>query len=97
MILRDIISALEVIAPTSLAEPWDNVGLLVGDPEQQISRILLTIDYSPPVVREARERECDLVIVYHAPVFVRSIESWWAARYPMRFAGAWELVAAHGA
>jgi dinuclear metal center YbgI/SA1388 family protein len=69
MILREIISALEEFAPTSLAEVWDNVGLLVGDPEQEISRILLTIDYSPPVVQEARERECDLVIAYHPPIF----------------------------
>jgi dinuclear metal center YbgI/SA1388 family protein len=67
MQLRSIVDALEKIAPTSAAESWDNVGLLTGDPSQQIHQIMLTIDYSPAVAEEARD--CDLVIAYHPPLF----------------------------
>jgi dinuclear metal center YbgI/SA1388 family protein len=69
MQLSTIISALEQIAPLSLAESWDNVGLLAGDPNQDISGVLLTIDYSAAVAEEARANKCDLVIAYHPPIF----------------------------
>jgi dinuclear metal center YbgI/SA1388 family protein len=67
MQLRTIINALDRIAPTSTAESWDNVGLLVGDPNQTINQILLTIDYTPAVAEEGRD--CDLIIAYHPPLF----------------------------
>jgi putative NIF3 family GTP cyclohydrolase 1 type 2 len=60
MQLRQIIDAMEQIAPTAGAEPWDNVGLLAGDPNQEITQILLTIDYTPAVAEEGRD--CDLAI-----------------------------------
>jgi dinuclear metal center YbgI/SA1388 family protein len=69
MKLSEFISAMEAIAPTRYAEPWDNVGLLVGDPGQEISKALLTIDYTADVAAEGREQSCDLVIAYHPPVF----------------------------
>jgi dinuclear metal center YbgI/SA1388 family protein len=64
-----MIEAMEKIAPTRLAEAWDNVGLLAGDPKQEISRALLTIDYTDAVAREAEQAQCDLVIAYHPPLF----------------------------
>jgi dinuclear metal center YbgI/SA1388 family protein len=60
---------LETIAPLQLAEPWDNVGLLVGDPQQVITKILLTIDCTHAVVSEAAFLACDLIISYHPPIF----------------------------
>ena len=69
MRLGDLIGILERIAPTHQAEPWDNVGLLVGDPQQNISRILLTIDYTPQVAAEAKKLDAQLVIAYHPPIF----------------------------
>jgi dinuclear metal center YbgI/SA1388 family protein len=69
MQLSTIVKAIEYIAPLSLAESWDNVGLLVGDPNQDISKILLTIDYSATVAEERRSEKCDLVIAYHPPIF----------------------------
>jgi len=69
MQLSTIIAAMERIAPPSLAEAWDNVGLLAGDPNQDVSRILLTIDYSAAVAEETRGNQCDLVIAYHPPIF----------------------------
>ena len=51
------------------AESWDNVGLLVGDPQQKLTRVLLTIDYTPAVANEARENGFYAVVAYHPPVF----------------------------
>ena len=69
MHLVELVSAMEQIAPTRLAESWDNVGLLVGDPAQTISRVLLTIDYTEAVAREGEAASCDAVIAYHPPIF----------------------------
>src|SRR5256885_1053326 len=69
MILSSLLDVLEEIAPTRHAEPWDNVGLLAGDPQQTISRALLTIDYTPAVAEEARNKNCDCIIAYHPPIF----------------------------
>jgi dinuclear metal center YbgI/SA1388 family protein len=69
MRLNDLLCVLSDIAPLSLAESWDNVGLLVGDPDQDVSRCLLTIDYTPQVAAEARGLGCDFIVAYHPPVF----------------------------
>ena len=53
MRLVELIAVMEKIAPTRFAESWDNVGLLVGDPSQEIARGMLTIDYTTAVAREA--------------------------------------------
>jgi dinuclear metal center YbgI/SA1388 family protein len=60
---------MEQIAPTRYAEEWDNVGLLAGDPQQAVSKALLTIDYTPAVADEARQSRCEAVIAYHPPIF----------------------------
>ncbi len=69
MRLKQIGEFLEKIAPLSGAESWDNVGLLVGDREQEIHRILLAIDYTAEVAEEAKNAECDLIVAYHPPIF----------------------------
>jgi dinuclear metal center YbgI/SA1388 family protein len=69
MLLRELIDVLEELAPTRHAESWDNVGLLVGDPGQSVSKAMLTIDYTPEVACEAAGETCDVVIAYHPPIF----------------------------
>lgn len=69
MLLQKFIEAMETIAPLEHAESWDNVGLLVGDPNQSISRALLTIDYTPEVSQEAKSANCDVILAYHPPIF----------------------------
>lgn len=69
MQLATLIETLERIAPPNLAEPWDNVGLIVGDPRQSVSRVMLTIDYTADVAEEARDAGCDAVVAYHPPIF----------------------------
>lgn len=69
MKLSEVLKVLEEIAPLARAEEWDNVGLLVGDPGQEVSRAILTIDYTQEVAAEAQREQCDLVIAYHPPIF----------------------------
>jgi len=65
----DFCSAMERIAPTSLAQDWDNVGLLAGDYGARVRRVLLTIDLTEAVVDAAIGRRIDLVLAYHPPIF----------------------------
>ena len=53
--LGDLISVLDDLAPLRYAESWDNVGLLVGDPSAEVTRALVTVDYSDAVAVEADE------------------------------------------
>jgi dinuclear metal center YbgI/SA1388 family protein len=69
MKLSALLDILEQIAPLKLAESWDNVGLLAGNPAANISRVMLTIDYTAEVARETKAAKCDLVIAYHPPIF----------------------------
>ena len=69
MRLQHVTKILDDIAPLGNAEAWDNVGLLVGDPQQEVTRAILCIDYTPAVAAEAEKEKCDLVIAYHPVVF----------------------------
>ncbi|WP_394847755.1 Nif3-like dinuclear metal center hexameric protein [Pendulispora brunnea] len=69
MHVRDVVAVLEGIAPTRFAEPWDNVGLLLGDPSASVSRVLLAIDCTEAVADEARARGAELIVAYHPPIF----------------------------
>lgn len=69
MTVGELVATLETIAPTHAAEPWDNVGLLVGDRAAGVSHALLTIDYTPAVAAEAKQLGVDFVIAYHPPIF----------------------------
>lgn len=70
MKLSDVMAILDQLAPLHYAETWDNVGLLVGDPDMDVQRVLVTVDYSLPVAEEARSRRAELVVAYHPPMFV---------------------------
>lgn len=63
--VRDIEKKLYDWAPAALAESWDNVGLLVGDPESEVQRILVALDITPEVVAEAIEQNCQLIVAHH--------------------------------
>ncbi|MHB8898661.1 MAG: Nif3-like dinuclear metal center hexameric protein [Thermoguttaceae bacterium] len=56
---------LKRIAPLRLAEEWDNVGLLVGDPGRQVRRVMTCLTVSPNVVVEAVEQGVDLIVTHH--------------------------------
>ena len=63
--VRDIEQYLYAWAPRELAESWDNVGLLVGDPEAEVRRVLVALDVTPQVVAEAIEKGCQLIAAHH--------------------------------
>lgn len=63
--VRDIEQYLYAWAPRELAESWDNVGLLVGDPEVEVHRVLVALDVTPQVVDEAIEKDCQLIAAHH--------------------------------
>lgn len=69
MKLAETVAVLEDLVPPTLAESWDNVGLLLGDPSQEIGAALLCIDATPAVLAEARRLRCELLIAYHPPIF----------------------------
>lgn len=69
MRLSELLAWAEGVAPTQVAEAWDNVGLLVGDPAQTIQRVMFTVDYTAEVAQEARDAHCNLVFCYHPPIF----------------------------
>jgi dinuclear metal center YbgI/SA1388 family protein len=69
MKVSDLVGAMETIAPTRFAAAWDNVGLLVGDPQGPLHKVLLTIDCTLAVVGEARAGGFDAVVAYHPPIF----------------------------
>ena len=53
MKVADLVAAMEEIAPLRYAESWDNVGLLVGDRDAEVTRVLVTVDYTEAVAEEA--------------------------------------------
>jgi dinuclear metal center YbgI/SA1388 family protein len=69
MKVREVVQALEALAPLSLAEEWDNVGLLVGDDDAPVERVLLTIDLTDGVLAEALEHGAQMIVAYHPVLF----------------------------
>jgi len=69
MNVADLVRVMETIAPTRFAAPWDNVGLLVGDPAREIARVLLSIDCTRSVVDEAVRGGHGAIVAYHPPIF----------------------------
>jgi dinuclear metal center YbgI/SA1388 family protein len=72
--LREVVDALDALYPPSWAESWDAVGLVVGDPDAVVRRVLFAIDPVTPVVAEAAERGADLLVTHH-PLYLRGTTS----------------------
>lgn len=66
--VNDIYAEMQRYAPLSLAESWDNPGLLV-DCGGEISRVLVTLDITPEVVEEAAAKDCQLIVSHHPVIF----------------------------
>lgn len=69
MKLSQITNELEKLAPLAYAEDFDNVGLLVGDANAEISKVLVTLDTTEEVVQEAIEKGANLIVSFHPIVF----------------------------
>ena len=65
----EIAKIIDSWMPTSIAEDFDNVGLIIGDPESKITSILVTLDTTEDVVEEAINKGCNLIVSYHPIIF----------------------------
>ena len=69
MKLREIIAALERLAPLRLQDEWDNSGLQVGFPEAEVSKALVCLDVTEEIVKEAVDNGCNLIVSHHPLIF----------------------------
>ena len=66
---QQAMEALERIAPKRLAEEWDNPGLLLGSPAQEVHKILTCLDVTDEVVEEAISQGADMIVAHHPLIF----------------------------
>lgn len=70
MELKTVVRKLNKFAPTTLAESWDNVGLLVEPtPPHEVKTLFLTNDLTEEVLEEAIEKDANMILSYHPPIF----------------------------
>lgn len=73
--VKDIVAFMEDIAPSTLAESWDNTGLAVGDYGHIVKKVLVALDVVDSVVEEAIEIGADLILTHHPMLLFRKINS----------------------
>ena len=67
--VKDFIEIIEEFAPINLKEDFDNVGLMVGDKEKEVKRILLSLDCTLEVIEEANTHNEEIIITHHPLIF----------------------------
>lgn len=77
MILRELMTFMQTIAPAELAEEWDNVGLLVGDADKDIDTVVVTLDAELSVIAYAKEQGAQVIVAHHPLIFspVRAVKA----------------------
>ena len=63
--VADVCGYLESFAPITLAEDWDNVGLLLGDRQTAVHKVMTCLTVTGNVVQEAIEQQVDMVVTHH--------------------------------
>jgi dinuclear metal center YbgI/SA1388 family protein len=69
MTVKAVTDILETLAPLSWAEDFDNVGLLVGDKNMEVSGVLVCLDSLENVVDEAINKNCNMIVSFHPIIF----------------------------
>ncbi len=69
MKIRDLTAFLEQTAPLHLQENYDNAGLIVGNPQTEISGVLFCLDSTEAVIEEAVRLGCNMVVAHHPIIF----------------------------
>ncbi len=69
MKIKEVIEALENLAPKCYAEDFDNVGLQVGDENLEINNVLVTLDVTEAVMEEAIKEKVNLIVTFHPLIF----------------------------
>jgi dinuclear metal center YbgI/SA1388 family protein len=65
----EIIEIMNKLAPSHLAENWDNVGLQLGDSSREVNNLLVTVDVTPELANWAMGNNIDLIIAHHPLIF----------------------------
>jgi dinuclear metal center YbgI/SA1388 family protein len=68
----DVVAVLESAYPPALAESWDAVGLVCGDPGEEVDRVLICVDPVESTVAEALEHRAQLIVAHH-PLLLRGV------------------------
>ncbi len=69
--VKDFMKLVESHAPLSYKEDYDNVGLMVGDEEDEITGILFSMDTTNAVIEEAKEKNANLIVSHHPLLFMK--------------------------
>lgn len=72
--LADIVGVLDAAYPPALAESWDSVGLVCGDPDQQIDTVTVAVDATAAVVDEMDGPGAHLLLAHH-PLLLRGVDT----------------------
>ena len=72
--LADVVGVLDGLYDPRWAEDWDAVGLVAGDPQQPVRRVLLAVDPAQAVIDEAVAWGADLLVTHH-PLLLRGVHS----------------------
>ncbi|WP_116106256.1 Nif3-like dinuclear metal center hexameric protein [Lewinella sp. IMCC34191] len=81
--IQKVTDFLESIAPPHLQESYDNAGLIVGDPQTEVTGVLTSLDCTEAIIDEAVERGCNLVVAHH-PIVFRGLKRLNGANYVER-------------
>ncbi len=66
---QTVAQLIEKFAPKYLAEDWDSIGLQIGDPAQEVKKILVSLDMNMEVLEEALNLGANMLVVHHTPLF----------------------------
>jgi len=69
MLLKQITHFIESVAPLAFQESYDNTGLIIGHPDDEISGILITLDITEEILDEAISKKLDLIVCHHPIIF----------------------------
>lgn len=72
--VSDVVAALDAAYPPRLAAEWDSVGLVCGDPGDEVQRVLVAVDATSAVVDEALAWDAQLLLVHH-PLLLRGVDT----------------------
>ena len=72
--VKDVVHALETAYPPQLAESWDQVGLICGDPSAEVRKVAFALDCTQEVAEAAVAKGAQMLVVHH-PLLLRGVHS----------------------
>lgn len=70
--LSELIMKMEELYPLDLSEEWDFPGLVFGDVQSNINKVLISVDITSEIIEQAIDNNCNLIVTHH-PLFFRSV------------------------